>query len=62
MLREVLAVPVTSHQLAGTALFTQQKRVSPCDGLITQSTRAKRKRSLKPPTNAGALLCCVWRN
>nr|DAI88517.1 MAG TPA: hypothetical protein [Caudoviricetes sp.] len=31
----------------GTALFTQQKRASPGDGLITQSTRAKRKRYLQ---------------
>ncbi|EDQ7035342.1 hypothetical protein GZ274_002390 [Salmonella enterica] len=31
----------------GTALFTQQKRASPGDGPITQSTRAKRKRSLQ---------------
>lgn len=43
-----------------TALFTQQKRASPGDGLITQSTRARGWR-LQSPTNAGALLCCVWR-
>lgn len=45
----------------GTALFTQQTRASPGDGLITQSTRT-RGWQLQLPTNAGALLCCVWRN
>ncbi|WGJ39278.1 hypothetical protein P8612_05855 [Escherichia coli] len=51
MLCVVLAVPVFSLVLAGTALFTKQRRASPDDGLITQSIRAA--------ATAGVLLCFV---
>ncbi|CBG89369.1 putative prophage membrane protein [Citrobacter rodentium ICC168] len=44
----VLAVPVPSLEVPGTALFTQETRASPGDGLITQSTRALRKWSSHP--------------
>lgn len=36
----------------GTVLFTQQTRVSPGDGLITQPTRAQSQRAISPLTSA----------
>ncbi|EEQ2114620.1 hypothetical protein PSI59_004028 [Escherichia coli] len=51
MLCVVLAVPVFSLVLSGTALFTKQRRVSPDDGLIT--------RPILIAVATGALLCFV---
>ncbi|EDW8118151.1 hypothetical protein A9G83_000705 [Salmonella enterica subsp. enterica serovar Sundsvall] len=45
---------------SGTALFTQQKRASPGDGLITQPTRAQRQRAFSPLTCAQVLFSVVY--